>query len=532
MNTGRRFQPCFDVLETRLAPATLVNPNTVIYRDQANQLVTVTISKPVFEAGTINDVFKFNQGTVNGNTNQLQRLDLLTLTDLPAQGATLTITTETRLTEIGRIDATSLDLAAIKVNGFVDEVDVGDVNLNTPALDLLKVATLGFFGNQQSGIQGDLNRIKISIDLFGFLDVSGSVESAVINNIIGIAAENSGRLRVGGDLGSLLVAQSIQGSSGARRVGLVEVGGDLGSATILGSVFGLHDDSGQITADGNIGTLIIGGDLNASASVGIGNSAARVSAGGNIGKVKIGGDVRGNDGTDSGSITADGAIQVVKVAGSVIGNDGLRSGRIAAQLTLGKVSIGGNLQADGDGSGQIAARQSIGEVFIGGSLLGNDAVFAGIAVNGEDLPTVPAIGSVTIAGDMLRARILAGYSINTFLPVDADQRIGKVKIGGDFDESVIASGIDPGGDGRFATSDDTTFDEPVSNEAPFARIDKIVIGGRVNGNFSRPDHFGIVAQEIGVVKIAGVPLALTAGPDNDVIELLPGGTNDVTVREV
>jgi hypothetical protein len=46
------------------------------------------------------------------------------------------------------------------------------------------------------------------------------------------------------------------------------------------------------------------------------------------------------------------------------------------------------------------------------------------------------------------------------------------------------------------------------------------------------DHFGIVAEEIGKLKIGGTPQTLTPGAGNDTTPIALGGTDDVKVREV
>jgi hypothetical protein len=52
----------------------------------------------------------------------------------------------------------------------------------------------------------------------------------------------------------------------------------------------------------------------------------------------------------------------------------------------------------------------------------------------------------------------------------------------------------------------------------------------VTGSFAAGDHFGFVAQQIGVFKAAGFTAALTTGTDAPVELSL--ATGDVTVREV
>ena len=70
-------------LEMRLAPATLVGTTDVFYLDNHSQLVDVHLSTG-FNASTINDVFTFNSGSVDGSNasqQQLQELDLTQLGD-------------------------------------------------------------------------------------------------------------------------------------------------------------------------------------------------------------------------------------------------------------------------------------------------------------------------------------------------------------------------------------------------------------------------------------------------------------------
>lgn len=514
-----RYSPRLEALETRLAPATLVNPNTVTYRDFDNDLVTVTIDKPVFQVTTINSVFDFSPDGVDGNNSQKQQLDLLNLTGLAAQGATLTLTTKSGfLAEIGRINATGLDLAALKLNARVAEVDAGDGDLNTPALGLFKAMELTGL-SATSNILGDVNVLKIKVGIGGaFLNISGSVETAVVGELRSEAAANTGRLSIGGNLGSILIEHSISG--GAANGGVLDVGGNIGLATVLEDLRGgSGDGSGRITAGGDIGTLIITGEVFQHPAHD-GDNAALINAEGSIGKVKIGRDVTGSDGIRTGCILATGSIQVVKIGGSVIGGNGVESGRVAAGGSIGKVALSGNLNAgNGNLSGMIGAEITIGEVFIGGTVAGLAGRPARIVVQGFNNPTDPAIGLVTILGNMIGGQILAGYDPTTLLPEDADQRIGKVKIGFSFQQSLIAAGVDPQAGGLFADANDTVFDEPPNgpggDEPPISRIDKVVISSAVGGTATAGDHFGIVALAVAATATARRISASSAmGPTN------------------
>lgn len=507
-----RFLPRLDVLEDRLAPATLVNPNTVTYVNTDSEQVTVTIDKPVFDLATINEVFDFNVGQVDADpTNDTPRLlQLVDLSNLVAGGATLTATSNDGFANLDQatIEATGLDLAAIKIVGALRGVNVGDADLATPALGRFVVNHLGGpTGATPSQIQGSISLLKVKGEIGNaFLDVNGSLGTAVIGGLIGGGIDTA-RIRVTGDIVSMLIEGDMDASGNGARSAFVEAGGSIASITVLGDM------------------------------VGVNATSARIFATSSLGKVKVGGNLQGGNLLNSGTIEADGDIGVVKIGVSLLGGNGVESGRIAAGGSIGKVSISGNLNAGtGNLSGMIGAEITIGEVFIGGTVAGLVGQPARIVVQGFNNPTDPAIGLVTIQGNMIRGQILAGYDPITLQPEDADQRIGKVKIGFSFQQSLIAAGVDPQAGGLFADANDTVFDEPPDGtggeEPPISRIDKVVIGSAVGGTATADDHFGIVAQEIGVVKLAGVPLVLTTGPSNDVIELLPNGTNDVTLREV
>src|SRR5262249_23673307 len=58
-----RSGPALEELETRLPPATLLNPNIVTYQDVDGDKVTVTLSKPLLTSHAVADqVFDFDSG--------------------------------------------------------------------------------------------------------------------------------------------------------------------------------------------------------------------------------------------------------------------------------------------------------------------------------------------------------------------------------------------------------------------------------------------------------------------------------------
>ena len=83
-----------------------------------------------------------------------------------------------------------------------------------------------------------------------------------------------------------------------------------------------------------------------------------------------------------------------------------------------------------------------------------------------------------------------------------------------------------GTDDLFGTANDAAIG---GGTAIVAKIASITIGGQALGTAGGSDHFGIVAQQIGELKIGKAKAKLTK-TGLDVFELL--GTGDFTVREV
>ncbi len=83
-------------LEQRRLLATLVTGGkSVTYQDVDGDTVTVAFSKAVLTDSNVNNVFKFNTGSVNGDNSaaqQLQRVDLTQLGAAAVGGANITIT--------------------------------------------------------------------------------------------------------------------------------------------------------------------------------------------------------------------------------------------------------------------------------------------------------------------------------------------------------------------------------------------------------------------------------------------------------
>jgi len=141
-----------------------------------------------------------------------------------------------------------------------------------------------------------------------------------------------------------------------------------------------------------------------------------------------------------------------------------------------------------------------------------------------------SVSKLTVTGNVEATQILAGYDAK-FTRVNPDAQLGTVTIGGVLRASNVVAGASQGADGIFGTADDLL---PTSGRGVVARIASITLGG-VEGSPSPDDGFGIVAEEIGKLRIGSALIGLSKRPGNDLtpISLLPSGsTNDVFVREV
>src|SRR5688572_2820753 len=139
-----RVAPAAEPLERRIAPASLINPSTLVYTELDGDTVTITFSKPLFDLppATLNtkldDVFKFSAGDAHSGTETPQQLQLIDLTKAPvvdfknaAAGISFTIAatkigvTGDDLADIGAIKASGLALGRISIDGDLGQIDCG-----------------------------------------------------------------------------------------------------------------------------------------------------------------------------------------------------------------------------------------------------------------------------------------------------------------------------------------------------------------------------------------------------------------------
>jgi hypothetical protein len=398
-----------ELLEDRIAPATIINPFTVTFKDGSGDTAVVNISKPLFKNATAAGkilIFTDNNGntvqesfTGNGAIENLAEINLLARADAQDLSITVKVIPQVGVGDlqvnVGLIAAANfsvadqvsqnIDLGNIYIQGNLGQITAGD-NFSTPAIQSLKVLSM----NQalQSDVLGTITNMNVQGDFNANLSV------------IGYQFGSIGKLTIGGSLAG--------DTAGDQGSGVIQFTGRVGAATI-GNITG--------TAASNTGELL-------------GTSANPSS----IGSLVVTGSITGGGGADSGQVFAQAGIGKISVTGSVIGGSGQNSGEIAGPL--GTVNITGNLTGgSGISSGAIfsevvntaqnAVAVPMGSVTIGGSIMGGSA---GVAAAGSTASTPGDSGiisafsarSITIGGSLIGGTPGTGTNTNGTLDQTAD----------------------------------------------------------------------------------------------------------------
>ena len=145
MTSAQARPHSIEILESRIAPATLVSPTSVTFKTTNGDLITVTISAPLFTEANVNKVFVFDTGSVSGDNTVAQQLQTLNVTKLgsAAHGINLTISGGEGQDAVGFINSSLIDLGDVRVEGDLGRISAGDFTLSSPALHSLTVDTLG-----------------------------------------------------------------------------------------------------------------------------------------------------------------------------------------------------------------------------------------------------------------------------------------------------------------------------------------------------------------------------------------------------
>jgi hypothetical protein len=414
-------------------------------------------------------------------------------------------------------------------------------------------------GNNYSGsilAGGKLGNVKVGYLQGGTGAITGTISGTttlgsvtVIGAVTGGQGPESGLVNSNGNIGNIFVGGPLIGGSASDSGDLISQK-SMGSVKIAGDVVGGGGaSSGEIYVNDGLASVIIGGSL-------IGTSALVCM--GDLGNVAIGRDVEGTiscgqassivigGSLEEGGIHAVNSIQSLTIDGDILGgsasgSDQLTdSGYIQADqivaLTVGGSIVAGTNSTTGTflDNGAIRVAHDFGKIAIKGSLEGNSTNPVIISAMGSENPTSTtdtAIGSITVGGSVDFTDIAAGVDVNGDA-ADANAQIGNVLVDGDWIASSIAAGVTPGFDTYYGTLLDKIMSGPNVKDVPtvISKINSVTIEGEAMGTYGGFDYYGIVAQEVGSVKIGNVKLPLKSGADNDVIPI--GITQDFDVREV
>lgn len=452
-----KFDFAIEPLEARIAPATLLSPTTVTFQDADGDMVTVKTSKAVFTSANVNQIFTFNTGSVSGDNNTPQQLQLIDLTKANASGLSgmdLKINVVKAAAgdgeaNIGYIRAPGLSLGQVSVKGDLGRIDCG-LATSVSGLKSLHVNSLGVEGIASQAAGGNLS--STIIGSLGLLSVAGDFKNATLSVI-------SGGTQSIGKIGSINIDGSLIGGS-AVSSGLIAAADSIGAIKIGSQITGgTTQNSGAIRAAGKIASVTVGGGIqgNDGAFSGSITSGTNPTLNGDIGAVKIGADLQGGTGPNSGQINSSGKIASVMIGGSLHGSGGNNSGEILSVTSMGPVTIKHDVQGGaGTDSGEIFSNAGIGTINIGGSLLGGTNSYSGFISAGTDIGLVKITGNITGAGfldsgTIIAAGKIAGLNIGGSLAGGAGENSGSVFSGtnsallGNMGAVVISGDIHGGG---------------------------------------------------------------------------------------
>ena len=203
-----------------------------------------------------------------------------------------------------------------------------------------------------------------------------------------------------------------------------------------------------------------------------------------------------------GSLTSEFAGSV----GAVTVNSDLDGVTLAALGSIGDVNVRGSVNG-----GQISAGTTLGNVSVLGGITGTAAAPVLITAlgnhNATPLHIDLAIAGIKAGGSVEFLRVLAGAN-RAGVVSNEDASIGKIVVDGDWHASTVLTGSGAGPDGFEGTADDSTAN---NTQRLFSHIAAIVIGGQAFGTLTVGDSFGIIAEEIGKLKVGGIRFRLESG---------------------
>lgn len=390
------------------------------------------------------------------------------------------------------------------------------------------IGSLVVDGSIEGGTGTNSGRVVASLAL-GKTRISG--------NITGGAGSGSGQVATNVMLSSVAIQGSIEGGTGSESGVLRTFSGtfvpNLPSLTIgkasqpagdHGILAGTGTNSGRVEILGNLGKLVIYGDINGQIQDSAANGSGGVDVTGKIGKTEIHGSIKGGS-----SKAADDSKGLA--ATSVLGTGYLFAGNLGTVVIDGDIVGGENLGSGLINSGTIHSASAIASLIVNGSVSGDPTRAVIISAQNE-------IKSLTVNGNVSFAEILAGYSKASSIAQprgsanNSDAQIGKVQIGGLMTASNIVAGVDAGADKVFGTSDDSLaldiFDQPKI----FAKIASVIVNALGAAPNPLTDSFAITAEHVVSASVGNVPQSLLTGPGNDTSGIELGATTKTRIIEV
>jgi len=269
----------------------------------------------------------------------------------------------------------------------------------------------------ESLIKGELTTLDVKTDVYGYLHVVSS--SGIVGSSIKTVPGRIGSITVGGSLiGNNLVATtsdntgSIQAQAGIGTVQILGINDPNNANDVAGLVGGGGKYAGSIVAGTTIGTVKIADSLNGGGGTSSGSIVALAATAPSI---TVGGSIVGGAGVNSGSIQAL-ALTKATIAGNVTGAGGENSGTIDITKTIGSLTINGDVTGStGINSGGISSGGLATLINIVGDLTGGGGYHSGAIDSLTSLGTIKIGGEITGGAGDRSGTIIADGKISSII---------------------------------------------------------------------------------------------------------------------
>ena len=428
----RREIPAIEILEQRIAPASLINGRTVEFTDADGDSVTITASKAIFKAGTVNKILQFDTGGVDGNSNTEQQLQLVNISKIKGAGLSLTIDSTAAglgngFVDVGFVNARNRDIGTVDIDGDLGRYVAGKRTGQTLGTQALIVESIGARGITTQDAGGTLETIVAGG--LGQLTVNGDIVGATVNVGGAVGTDRIGQINIAGSL--------IGGTTASS--GVIRAQGEIGPITIGGDIRGgTADETGQIGSTARVGAVALGGSIVG----GVGLRSGALLSTGELAQVTIQGSIQGGLGINSGTIGSASSIVGVSIQGSLLGGRGQDSGAILSGGGIGFVNVLGDIQRDlTSKSAAIGAGGVLGDVTIGNRLQSEiiagasvGRVTVGGTISQAEVRTPGSIAAITVNSDLSE---VVGIVLSVF---NAGRDIGPITVGRHIFDSVFVAG--------------------------------------------------------------------------------------------